>query len=195
MQCMPYTTPFEPPDEVSALLWDGLAGDAELSQVARALGPILAVRLLLPTGENGCRCATSHLGPALVALDLSERALPGGQQQALGGLRPGSAVADEGWSTLHGGTIALTGLDVRITSLARLADGDTPGPIVVTLADLAAALAATSSDRAPAVWTLVVVSDARSGTAPAGWTLVHTAPDGIPVQTGLPVLAGSALAR
>jgi len=169
------------------LLWDGLADDAELNRITRALGPIQAVRLLLPTGQNGCRCVASDHAPALVALDPSRAALPDGQLRALGGLLTGCAIADEGWSALHGGTVALTGLDVRVTSLASLGEGDTPGPIVVTLADMAAASAATGSDHAPTVWTLVVVSDARTVTAPAGWTLVHTASDGIPVQSGLPV--------
>lgn len=192
---MPYTVPLPPPSEVSALVWDGLAGDAELSLITRTLGPILAVRLLLPTGEHGCRCASSTHGPALVALDPRAVSLPGEQQQALGGLLPGSAVADVGWSSLHGGTVALTGLDVRVDRLARLGGGDVPGPIVVTLADLAASLAATGGDHAPAVWTLVVVSGAGSVTALAGWKRVHTAVDGIPVQTGLDILAVPAGAR
>ena len=192
---MPYTIDRTELAEVSALLWDGLASDAELDLVALAHGPILAVRLLLRTGQHGCGGAASPQRPALVALDPAERSLPDGQQQALGGLLPGSAVADETWSWLRGGTVALSGLDVRVAHLAELGDGDVPGPIVVTLADLAAALASTSGDHAPAVWTLVVVADARSGTGPAGWTCVHTAVDGIPVQTGLDVLAFSAGAR
>lgn len=195
MQCMPYTVPRPPPSTAAAVVWDGLAGDAELSLITRALGPILAVRLLLPTGEYGCRCASSTHRPALVALDPTEMSLPGEQQLALGGLLPGSAVADVSWSSLHGGTVALTGQNVRVDRLARLGDGDVPGPIVITLADLAASLAATSGDHAPAVWTLVVVSGARSETAPAGWKRVHTAVDGIPVQTGLDVVAVSAGAR
>lgn len=192
---MPYTIGGSrtSPVHMAALLRQGLATDSVLSTLRLAVGPTLAVRLLMSAAQQGCCCGSTE-GPSLVALDPAEEALPGDQVEAVRGLRRGTAVADRTWAALQGGTVALTGLDVLIASSALLASGDEAGPIVLTLADLAAGLTATAEDHAPDIWTLAVVHETLIGEVPEGWRLVATAEDGIAVATGLDAIASSCVA-
>lgn len=192
---MPYTIAGAQtsPPSMAALLREGLATDSELSALQSALGPTLALRLLISAAHQGCGCG-STVGPSLVALDPGEGALPSDQAQALRGLRRGAAVADRGWAVLQGGTVALTGLDVLIASSAEFASGDEAGPIVLTLADFAAGLTATAEDHAPDIWTLVVVREVLTREVPEGWRVVAIADNGIAVATGLDVVAASCVA-
>lgn len=192
---MPYTTPHPPQrlTALTALLRAGLASDDQLLEVGVALGPTRAVRLLADTGNTGCS-GPSDAGPVLVALDPDDAALPDDQRLAVSGLTRGRAIADHAWAALRGGTIALPGCDVVITRTASLSDCERPGPLLLTLADLAAGLAATALAHAPRVWTLAIVDDVSRSAVPDGWSVVTTSSDGIGAQTGLGLIACGAAA-
>lgn len=168
-----------------ALTRNGLASDAELSGVVSELGTLIAVRLLLPfvRQESGCGHAP---GPDLVAVSPQDAALPPDQAAAVRPLAPGAAIADQTWAELRGGTVALAGIDIRITGVAKLTDSTAPGPIVLTLSDLATGLSATEARHAPVVRTLIVVPGVAAGEVPAGWRVVAVADGGgIPISAGL----------
>ena len=120
----------------------------------------------------------------MVAVDPLDAALTAAAGSALSGLASGIGVADRDWSSLVGGTIALTGRDVAIVRTADLGGEVGPGPLVLTLADFAASLAAAPNHTLPNLRTLAVVQGVPN-TVPAGWRALLTETDGVPLDTGL----------
>lgn len=169
---------------------DGLADDAAMDALTGvAGGRVVAVRLLLPAEESGCRCGCGGAGPSMVALQRDDEALPGDERTVLNQLGPGAAVADEGWQALIGGTVALAGLDVRISASGALSDGTAPGPIVLLLDDLMASIAASPPQHLPVLRTLAVVcGHPRHALARSGWSTLPGRSVAVPVRTGLPQL-------
>lgn len=167
---------------------DGLADDAAMEALGGAAGGrVLAVRLLLPAESSGCRCGCGGAGPSMVALRRDDDTLPRDERAVLAQLVPGAAVANQGWEALVGGTVALTGLDVRIATSGELSRGAVPGPIVLLLDDLMVSLAASKQQHLPVLRTLAVVcGHPRHALDASGWSVLPGRSVDVPVGTGLP---------
>jgi len=166
----------------------GLVSDAAMAALVRAAGPPRAVRLIVNTASAGCGCGEPHgHSLQLVALDPADVAAPRCQRDAVAAVGPGVAVGDLRWPQLLGGTVALTGIDVRIDRLADLAGDGNTGPLLVSLGDLAASLAATLPGHVPELRTLVVLEEPVPAHLDPGWRREpHRGPT-VPVTTGLAI--------
>jgi hypothetical protein len=181
---MQYTTQ---PERLLAFSHPGMASDAALAQLAHDIGPVVAVRLVLPATEGGCGCSSSiGSGPDLVALDPADTTVPTVERDAVGRVGPGLAVVDRAWSFLLGGTIAFAGLDVVVRHVAPLTDASSTGPILVSLADLVASLGNTMAEHAPELRTVVVVRGADARAAAPAWHREPSDLDAVSVMTGVP---------
>jgi len=160
----------------------GLATDEQLAGVG---GRVVAVRIVLAAAGGSCACAgPAHDGPALVALDPGDAAVPAAERGAVSRVAPGLAVADTAWAFLAGGTVALVGLDVVVHQVMSLgATGDGPGPVLFTLSDLAVSLGRVDPAHVPPMRTVVVVRG--PGAVPEGWEAEPVEGLAVPVATGI----------
>jgi hypothetical protein len=173
-------------EPLRAMLRPGLASDEELNDLAQVCGPVLAVRIVLPTGGGHCGCGSDvGEGPALVALDPADAAVPEEQRAAVRLVRPGRAVADTAWAFLSGGTVALAGVDVVVARVAQLGLVPDPGPVLLALSDLATSLGRTEPAFAPLMRTVAVVGSGVGAATVDGWDAQPTAGVGVPVSTGI----------
>lgn len=161
---------------------DGLASDEDMTALVAATGPLLAIRLLVSTGGCGCEEA----GPHMVAIDAADPTVPPAQRAAAAAVGAGVGVVDSGSAHLRGGTVALDGLDVVISSVADLAGGVPAGLVLISLSDLTTSLSRTAARHAPGLRTLAVLGGSPSSPLPgSGWTREHTGDRWAPVSTGL----------
>lgn len=183
MHCMQHA---EEPSVVVAVA-NGLSDDRSLNALrAAAGGRVLAIRLVLPAEQTGCRCGCGTEGPGFVAVDPQDAFLPETDRAELRQLAPGIAIADTAWPALLGGAVALAGRNVRIAALGRLTTDPGPGPIVLLLGDLVASLRNTNEKHVPTLRTVAVVCGHASHALPVpGWTVLPHRSQSVPVATGL----------
>jgi hypothetical protein len=173
-------------EPLTAMLRPGVATDQELNDLAQMCGPLLAVRIVLPTGGGHCGCGgDAGEGPTLVALDPADAAVPEKQRAAVQLVGPGRAVADTAWAFLSGGTVALAGVDVVVARVAQLGLVPDPGPVLLALSDLATSLGRTEPAFAPLMRTVAVVGGGVGAATVDGWHAQPTAGVGVPVSTGI----------
>lgn len=175
------------PNGPLAVSREGLPSDEDMAALA-AVGPLLAVRLLVTTSGGGCSCRTS--GPHLVAVRPADPTAPPAERAAVAAVGPGTGAAGRRSAHLRGATVALTGLDVAVREVVDLVGEAPAGLLLLALADLATSLARTPAQHAPDLRTLVVVDAAPSSPLPAtgddaAWQRERTTGGWVPLTTGL----------
>lgn len=168
----------------------GLADDTQIAAVATLCGPVAAMRVVLPSGRQSCGCGNvdgdvGGEGPALVALDPADPAVPRQQRAGVRRVAPGIAVADTAWGFLVGSSIALVGLDVVVAHVCELGLERSPGPVLLALSDVAVSLGRTGVGHMPSLRTVVVVARGTDSLAPEGWVLEPAGNGRVPVTSGL----------
>jgi hypothetical protein len=172
MQCIHPTT--QSGRAFSALATDGLAPDDAVERLAEVVG----YRLHISLGEVSCQCGDPST-LTLVALAPDDPSLPAAARSSLADLRPGTAIAAAELTELVGGSVAVPGVDVRITSCADLGSS---GVVAVTLDDAAAFLRAGGGER-PAVTTTVVLAAVHGPLdPPEGWRVVADGTSSVSLQ-------------
>jgi hypothetical protein len=94
-------------------------------------------------------------------------------------LRPGTAIAAAELTELVGGSVAVPGVDVRITSCAELGSS---GVVAVTLDDAAAFLRAGGGERLAVTTTVVLAAVHGPLDPPEGWRVVADGTSSVSLQ-------------
>ncbi|MCV7366820.1 hypothetical protein [Mycolicibacterium duvalii] len=167
MRCIQDTT-----SRLVVVEWPGVAPDEAFDD----LGDVLSRRLHIAAGQ-GRRCCASET--ELVAVAADDTTLPPATQAALQVSGPGRAVASTALAEVHGGWIAVPGLDIRV-----VAQTDLGGPAIAISYDDAATILAGDRDGRLLVRTVAVVAATAPG-ARGGWRVVGSGLGEVPVSTAL----------